>query len=351
MSNASKRSGFTLIELLVVIAIIAILVGLLLPAVQKVREAAARTQCVNNLKQMGLALHNYAGANNQAFPPGFANASIPGPKASWMALILPYIEQQAVFAAYDFTLDWDDFTSLNSVTGQMTGNSVAIGYQVKIYNCPSTPNQGRFDTSPSDNHGSTLPRGTTDYSSINAVKAYVAVVVNPSVFSPAEIANSALVNKNDPRIVGALVRNTPSPFGVYADGLSNTIMVGEDAGRPDWFGVGGTLIGLAATGDSACKEGAWADPNAAFSIDGSSPNCTPAFVNGAKKDACVPGVYPGIQSCSMNCTSDSEVFAFHTGGANMLFGDGAVHFLSSSLTVPMLSALVTRAGGEVTPNY
>jgi prepilin-type N-terminal cleavage/methylation domain-containing protein/prepilin-type processing-associated H-X9-DG protein len=332
----ARRPGFTLIELLVVIAIIAILIGLLLPAVQKVREAANRTQCSNNLKQMGLALHNYAGSNQNQFPPGFLGASTTAPKTSWMALILPYIEQQGVFTAYDFTSNWD-----------APSNLTAIAYQIKIYNCPSTPNQGRFDTTVSDNSGTNAPRGVTDYSSINAVKNYMAPFLNPPAFSAAEAANpTGLINKNDPRIVGALDRDTPTPFARISDGLSNTIMVGEDAGRPDWFGVGGTLIGSATSGDSASKEGGWADPNAAFSIDGSNPPCGPALIGNSKKDLCVTST-PALNTCPLNCDSDSEFYGFHSSGANALMSDGSVRILSTSLPIATLAALVTRGGGEV----
>jgi prepilin-type N-terminal cleavage/methylation domain-containing protein/prepilin-type processing-associated H-X9-DG protein len=344
--RSGQRSAFTLIELLVVIAIIAVLIGLLLPAVQKVRAAAIRVQCTNNLKQMGLAVHNYANANNQMLPCGFlgkdqtnAPAGTPGVhKHSWMALILPYIEQDNVGKLYNFNYNYDDPT-----------NAAAVAITVKIYNCPGTPVQPRFDTSPSDDAGTPGPRAATDYSSINAVKSFLANACPQSSSVPAN------ASKDDPRIVGILTRDL-NGGGVLAgtryadilDGASNTIMVGEDAGRPAWYVGGGELVST--TGRGPNKEGAWCDPNAAFSIDGSVPGCSAAFIGNSTSDTCVPN--PTFTAgCPLNCTNDSELYGFHTGGCNVLFGDGSVRFLSQSVPLCTVAALVTRAGGEIVTDY
>ena len=148
----SMRRGFTLIELLVVIAIIAVLIALLVPAVQKVREAADRTQCTNNLKQLSLALHNYENVFN-AFPPG--RTTLP-PEHAWIAFLLPYIEQENVFKLYKFDVDWNH-----------PENYPAIRTQVAILNCPSTTPAERTDDTIASNPA------CGDYTTVSAIKDFV----------------------------------------------------------------------------------------------------------------------------------------------------------------------------------
>src|SRR5438132_1344892 len=144
--HVSRRRGFTLIELLVVIAIIAILIGLLVPAVQKVRQAAARIQCANNLKQIGLALHNYHDSTG-----GFPPAKITAPTVhAWTVLILPYLEQDNLFRRYRMDRDWNDAATNDADPGGV--NQTVL----KGYLCPAAPS-GRL----ADRH-----RGVTDYDAI-----------------------------------------------------------------------------------------------------------------------------------------------------------------------------------------
>jgi prepilin-type N-terminal cleavage/methylation domain-containing protein/prepilin-type processing-associated H-X9-DG protein len=296
------RPGFTLIELLVVIAIIAILIGLLLPAVQKVRAAADRATCANNLKQIGLALHSYENAY-KAFPPGRTTGTAAGAPwspytHSWTAAILPYIEQQDVFKLYNYQANWDD-----------TKNFDAIRVQIAIFNCPSTPKGMRQDTT------ITPTPACGDYSTISAIKSFVGI----NCFGLLRLEDA-----DDPRLVGALIRDRRTRITDILDGTSNTIMVAEDAGRPDAYAAGAVI----ATVMPVMKEGGWADPGAPFSIDGS---------NG---DGTVPG------PCSINCSNNSEVYSFHSDGANMVFADGSVHFLLSNINLCILAAMSTRGGGE-----
>jgi prepilin-type N-terminal cleavage/methylation domain-containing protein/prepilin-type processing-associated H-X9-DG protein len=343
-----QRAGFTLIELLVVIAIIAVLIGLLLPAVQKVREAANRMSCTNNLKQMALACSMFSdsygklpcgflGAEQVNAPPGVAGVH----KTSWMALILPYIEQGNLANLYNFNYDYD-----------AQPNAAAVATQIKLYICPTTPDTPRWDTTPSDDAGSTgwgTPgRAATDYSGLNAIKNFVAHAC------PQTASVAANASKDDSSIIGIMTRdsngggtNAGITYAAIRDGTSNTIMIGEDAGRPGWYGVGGEIISLG--GRKPNKEGGWADPNANFSVDGSNAGCTAAFVGASLSDICVPGPTPN--SCPLNCTNDSEFFAFHPGGCNAAFADGSVRFLSKNMPLCTLAALVTRSGGEVISDF
>lgn len=309
-STYQRRAALTLIELLVVIAIIAILIGLLLPAVQKVRAAAARAKCSNNLKQLGLGLVNYEATIGQ-LPPTATGVETGLPAHSWASRILPYIEQDAIFKLYHFEVNWD---------AQV--NWPAIQTQIPILTCPSDPLGPRQDMDPM------LAAGTnaacSDYNAFNEVKDFVAVNLL-GVFPPPTI-------KDDPRIIGAMRRELTSRIADVTDGTSNTILLAEDTGRPNFFIFGG-VPGPPTSSCYAYKEGSWADPNGPFSLDGSDP------------DGCVPG------NCPMNCSNNSEVYSFHTGGANFVFVDGSVHFISDTISLTTLAQLITRAGGEIVTNY
>jgi prepilin-type N-terminal cleavage/methylation domain-containing protein/prepilin-type processing-associated H-X9-DG protein len=304
--SARQRSGFTLIELLVVIAIIAVLIALLVPAVQKVRDAAARTQCANNLKQIALGMHNYANAN-KGFPPSRTTGTAPTApffpyQHAWSAALLPYIEQTQAFGLYTYKADWNN-----------PANYAAIQTFQPIFACPSTPNPTRRDTTVS------AQPACGDYQAINAIKDFV----GQGCFNLKNI-----LGKDDARLVGAMMRDQVTPFTAILDGTSNTILVAEDAGRSPYFNAKFLMY------DPIGSQGGWADPNGAFSIDGAQ----------------IDGTIGNGGTCPVNCSNNSEIFGFHMDGANVVYADGSVHFLNRTVSLCTVAALTTRAGSEQVPS-
>ncbi len=302
-----RRSAFTLIELLVVIAIIAILIGLLLPAVQKVREAAARMSCSNNMKQFGLAMHNYAGTNNDKFPASRVTVGGVSKFRSWTPIVLAYVEQDNVGRLWDFTTKWNTATNLTTSQNNF-----------KVFQCPSAPGVPRRQA------GSVL-LGAGDYGSVNAIRRrfYTANGVANFPTPGSAPGDEAL---------GVLAREVDTPILGITDGTSNTIMLAEDAGRPNLFQQGRD------TGLNTGDGWGWADPDCGFSVDGVIPG---VFGTGWTTGG----------TCYINCTNDSEFYSFHTGGINVCLADGSVRFLRSSIAAATLAALVTRAGGDIVGDY
>jgi prepilin-type N-terminal cleavage/methylation domain-containing protein len=282
------RPAFTLIELLVVIAIIAVLIGLLLPAVQKVREAASRIQCANNLKQLGLALHNFE-TTNGGFPPGNYTPSS-GLAFSWATLILPYIEQGNLYQQYNFTVTWS----------AAANDSGPNQHQIPQFQCPSAPGPRVAANN----------RGILDYSAINELTR-----PNPYALNG--------VPPSDPTYIGVLGDNVYRRITDITDGTSNTLLLAEDAGRNQCWEMG-QLKG------SLGENGAWANPGSNITVSGFNP---------------ATGTTPG--PIAVNGTNSQNVYSFHVGSAGGLFADGSVQYLSSSTSVDTLIALTTRASGEV----
>jgi prepilin-type N-terminal cleavage/methylation domain-containing protein/prepilin-type processing-associated H-X9-DG protein len=313
-----RRRGFTLIELLVVIAIIAILIGLLLPAVQKVRAAAARAQCLNNLKQIALAAHNYHGDHGQ-FPTG---ARLPvdvggrptGGTSLWVEM-LPYLEQDNLYKK------WDCSDNRNNVAGERNATQAQV---IKILLCPSDPLPEpvvQFTAA----FGSAAPPSPPWSWGFYGMSSYGGNAGNRSVLSSRMTRDGIFFIDSRVRLADIIA----------GDGTSNTLLFGERFHHDPEYGRQQPLVWpgtspLAGIG----KWGYVADVRANANVTLS----TPVPINYRVPPG---GAFSTLED--RNCAFGSG----HPGGANFAFADGSVRFLSESTPVLTLQALSTRAGGEV----
>ncbi len=331
----ARRSAFTLIELLVVIAIIAILIGLLLPAVQKVREAAARSSCSNNLKQLGLAVMNYEstygkfptggeGTNFGASPPptGFDNARsgdpnpLPSSPAGWptqfmhstQTYLLPYVEQNAIYQVIDQTRVYND-------TGAAAAHQAAFKNPVKTFLCPSVPGPT----------ADTTGYGYCHYS------ATVYTDIDPSSGS-----------RNKPTRKNGALHAGGSRMADVTDGTSQTILLAEDAGRTEAFGgpypdpVDG----------QPRRFWRWGEQDNGFGVSGFTTGAGNQVVNNSRTPVGGPPSCNWYTSGS-NCGPNDEIFAYHPGGAMVVFADGHVGFLKDSTNPVQVRFMVTAADGDI----
>jgi prepilin-type N-terminal cleavage/methylation domain-containing protein/prepilin-type processing-associated H-X9-DG protein len=330
MENKFRKinSGFTLVELLVVIAIIGILIGMLLPAVQMVREAARRTVCANNMRQMGLAIHNYESAYGRFPSAGQAKRGGTGPNAgqnvfftdrgnlesfgdashSVQTYILPFMEQGNVYQLFNIRYRYDfEPTSTLALTNQDAAKT-----NIPNFVCPST---GRGPSNDAEGYG------FTDYSA--------PVTVRPGLNG----------DPNQPRFKCALNGDSRRKIASITDGTSNTVAIAEDAGRLDVDSGGFMLVKPENMDDGTIanrRSWAWADPDNAFNVDN--------LVNNNQSPRGGPADCPWSV---VNCGPNEETFSFHPAGANVNFCDGSVHFLNADIDAITFSAIMSKDGGEV----
>jgi len=320
-----------LIELLVVIAIIAVLIGLLLPAIHKVREAASRSKGSNNLKQIGLAIHSFEGTFG-FIPPGGVDTTVGGwpqfgvpakIKQGWAILTLPYVEQDAMFRQYRLDLDYRHPT-----------NNPVVSKPIKIMMCPSVAlgDEERIFTRVDPTYG-TLRQAACDYAPDNAINSGLRDGTSYNLVD--NLGTPPVADRNywgvmrvyryDPGATTPVDERNLTKMNDIIDGTSNTLVIAEDAGRPQWW----TSVGQRPVTGPISGSG-WADRDNEYITHGAPPDGSSA--NGGP--------------CAVNCTNENEIFAFHSQGANVLFADGSVHFLKNDINIRIVGRLITKAGGE-----
>lgn len=341
--NRQAKRGFTLIELLVVIAIIAVLISLLLPAVQSAREAARRSQCINNLKQIGLAYHNYESSNGCFPPSGEGTVYTVTPAAtsfvghSSQARVLNFLEGGNVYNAFNWSFMYNDLSGVN-----VTAASIPLN----VFICPTANVDGVANgretvKDPGDNNWrgyAATSYGGTAYTDIS-----------PNLSTTGNGATPATPYRDKATRVDGVLSLNQTPIGKITDGTSNSIMVAEDPRGPNFvspYNEGQAQLDLPAGASLPTgRRRYWRlfEGDNAFGVSGTPNNkwrpeqSTQPYDNGT--------VVPA--AAGTNGGKNDEIASTHPGGANVLFADGSVKFIKDSISATTLRSLISIQGGEV----
>ncbi|MDR1483526.1 MAG: DUF1559 domain-containing protein [Planctomycetaceae bacterium] len=292
--------GFTLIELITVIAVIALLMAMLLPAVQAARSSIRRTSCSNKMRQIGIAIHAYNSIHNQLPPSRRGSEDSSTPKRhNILTFLLPYLELQHVYDLVDFSQHWSHGS-----------NYAATKRDLAIFQCPEAPRKNKYNDQ---------TYYVSDYAVANEIER-TEDKIKPLVPTYYNSGTGMLKGLLKPDDVSLTIESV-------SDGLSNTMMFFECSTRPFVYGQHRILINPPSSTMERSKSSAeWASNESSFDI----------------QEVCGAG---GMQL--MNCTNREEIYSFHVGGANFLFGDGAVRFIKESIHPEQFFSLFTATAGDI----